>query len=123
MREHITILGALYTAFGIMGVIAAAIVLVAVAGGGFLSGDPEAIWITSTVGVCVSSFLFLLSAPGIIAGAGLLKRRPWARILTLILGAINLVNLPFGTMLGIYTIWVLIQPEALEYLSGSESPS
>jgi hypothetical protein len=30
----------------------------------------------------------------------------------LILGALNLFNIPFGTALGLYTFWVLLNDEA-----------
>jgi len=113
VKEHITILGALYIAFGAQGIVAATVVLVAVAGGGFLSGDPDAIVITSTVGTTISSLLFLLAIPGLIGGVGLLKRLPWSRYVVLVLGCFNLIAIPFGTILGIYTIWVLIKPEAV----------
>lgn len=43
-----------------------------------------------------------------IAGIGLLTKQPWARILALVMGCISLLNIPFGTALGIYTIWVLL---------------
>jgi hypothetical protein len=45
---------------------------------------------------------------GIAAGWGLLERQPWARILAIALGFVNLVDMPFGTALGIYTLWVLL---------------
>jgi hypothetical protein len=32
----------------------------------------------------------------------------WARILGLVIGFLALVRIPFGTALGIYTIWVLL---------------
>ena len=57
--------------------------------------------------------LIVLSIPGIIAGIGLLKRKEWARILTLILSALDLFNFPLGTALGIYSIWALVQPEVM----------
>ena len=49
---------------------------------------------------------------GFAAGWGLLQREPWARMLTLVLGFISLINIPFGTALGIYTIWVLMSQQA-----------
>ena len=53
---------------------------------------------------------------GIIAGWGLLDRQPWARMLAIVLGFINLIHIPFGTALGIYTLWVLLPAESeLEY--------
>jgi zinc-ribbon domain/Predicted membrane protein (DUF2127) len=48
-----------------------------------------------------------------IAGWGLLERRPWARILALVLAFLALLRFPFGTALGIYTLWVLL-PSASE---------
>jgi hypothetical protein len=53
------------------------------------------------------SFLFL-AAGGILVGRGLIDRRPWARTVGLILGVLALFHPPFGTALGIYTLWVLL---------------
>jgi hypothetical protein len=39
---------------------------------------------------------------------GLARARPWARNLALILAAFNLLLLPLGTALGVYTLWVLL---------------
>ncbi len=53
---------------------------------------------------------------GLMAGWGLLERHPWARMLAIILGVLNLINAPFGTALGIYTLWVLLPSSSeLEY--------
>jgi hypothetical protein len=48
------------------------------------------------------------SAAGFLAGWGLLQREPWARMVTLVLAFIALFNVPFGTALGIYSLWVLL---------------
>jgi zinc ribbon protein len=53
---------------------------------------------------------------------GLFERQPWARILGLVLGILALLRIPFGTMLGIYTLWVLAPEEsAHEYAHLSHS--
>jgi len=122
MDEHVTILGALYIAFNALMLFAAIIVFVVIVGGGLLSGDADAIAITSGVGSAIAFLLVILSAPGIIGGIGLLKRRYWARILVLVLGFLNLVSIPLGTLLGIYTIWVLMKEETAQ-LFVSESRS
>ncbi len=62
----------------------------------------------STLGV----WLFLKAIAGFAAGCGLLQREPWARTVTLVLGFLELLHVPFGTALGIYTIWVLLSPQA-----------
>jgi hypothetical protein len=45
---------------------------------------------------------------GIVAGVGLLQRAPWARIWALVMAFLSVLSIPFGTALGIYTIWVLL---------------
>jgi predicted nucleic acid-binding Zn ribbon protein len=49
------------------------------------------------------------AALGFVGGWGLMAREPWARIVVLVLAFISLfTNIPFGTALGIYTMWVLL---------------
>ncbi|MEJ2284220.1 MAG: hypothetical protein P8X85_11560 [Desulfobacterales bacterium] len=111
MEQHVTVLGILYIAFSALMLLLAIIIFAAVVGGGIISGDSEAIAITAIVGPAVSILFILLAAPGLIGGIYLLKRRPWARILVLVLGFLNLIHIPIGTALGIYTIWVLLKTE------------
>ena len=125
MEKHVTVLGVLYIAFSALGILAAIIVFTAVVGGGLISGDSEAMAITAIVGPIIALFLILVSVPGIIGGIGLLKRRNWARVLALVLGFLNLLNIPFGTALGVYTIWVLLKDETVRLFNtgGNESIS
>jgi len=60
----------------------------------------------------VSAVWALTGLIGILAGWGLLDRQPWARMLAIVLGCIALLHIPFGTALGIYTLWVLLPPES-----------
>jgi hypothetical protein len=54
------------------------------------------------------------AAFGFIAGWGLLHREPWARILSLVLGFVSLFHIPFGTAVGVYTLWVLLPAQSQE---------
>jgi hypothetical protein len=83
------------------------------------SGDAAvAIPIIGIAGTALVGFLLLLSLPGLITGFGLLKYQPWARILGLVLSALNLINIPFGTALGIYGLWVLLNKDTERLFSG-----
>ena len=113
MDKHVTLLATFYVAMSACSMLAAAIVFTAVVGGGLVSADEEAIFITSTVGTAVSSLLVVLSLPGLLTAYGLFKRRNWGRYLTLVLGAMNVFNIPFGTALAVYTFWVLTQDDAI----------
>jgi hypothetical protein len=50
----------------------------------------------------------------LLAGWGLLDRQPWARMLAIVLAFFNLLHMPFGTALGIYTLWVLLPAKSEE---------
>lgn len=60
----------------------------------------------------IGALLFATSIAGFLAGWGLLNYRSWARVLALVLGIIALIHFPFGTALGIYTLWVLLPGES-----------
>ena len=44
-------------------------------------------------------------------GAPLRLRRHWSRMGALMLGAVDLLLLPYGTALGAYTLWVLLRED------------
>jgi hypothetical protein len=62
----------------------------------------------------IGGVLLIVAVVGVIAGWGLLERQPWARMLAIVLGCFNLVYMPFGTALGIYTLWVLLPAKSEE---------
>jgi hypothetical protein len=63
------------------------------------------------IGTFLLVLLLVLSLPGLIAGIALLYMKPWGRILGIIVSALDLLSFPFGTALGIYGLWVLVNPE------------
>ena len=58
----------------------------------------------STIGILILA----KAACGFVAGRGLMRLDAWARTIALVLGFIALINIPFGTALGVYTLWVLL---------------
>jgi len=75
----------------------------------FPPGTPEFV---HSIVMAVAAFLFVSGALGIMAGVGLLNRAPWARMMAIILGCIGLIDMPFGTALGAYTLWVLLPAQS-----------
>ena len=69
-------------------------------------------------GSMLVAFLLIVSIPGLIAGVGLLKFRPWARILAIVVAVINLIHIPIGTIVGIYGLWVLFNKETEALFDG-----
>ena len=134
MAQHVTVVGVLRIGFGALGILGAIILLLiavivfaSTVGPGVISGDEEALRILTAIGsgvgllLCgIALFVALLSVPGIIGGIGLLRLRPWARYLVLILAVFDLFNIPIGTAAGVYTIWVLMQDETAQlFAAGS----
>lgn len=119
IEQHIPILGgihlvggAFFIAIGLFMFLLLSGIGVAVAG-----EDPVAPRILIIVGTAVGTLLVVLGLPGIAAGYGLLKRRPWARGLAIVVGILNLFNVPIGTIIGVYTLLVLAQTDATDYFA------
>ena len=128
MKDHIRILGILYIVFGALGILVALLFFV-IFGLGALGAvgvaaqeDPEALValpIIAAVGTFLVAFIAVMSLPGIIAGYGLLNYKPWARILTIVLSALNLLSVPVGTAIGVYGLWVLLNEETERMFLGA----
>jgi hypothetical protein len=126
MTTHVKVLGVLYVALSALGVASALFLALAVGTASSIVGisaDPQdaavALPIIGVAGTALVVFLLALSLPGLITGIGLLKLQPWARIVGIVLSAINLINIPFGTVLGIYGLWVLLNKETEQLFSGT----
>jgi hypothetical protein len=58
----------------------------------------------------------VLGAAHLLLAWGLFERQPWARTLGIVVSFLALLRMPFGTALGIYTLWVLLpESSAREY--------
>ncbi len=115
MQKHIQLLGIIYIAYHVIGLVFAALIWGVMSSIGMMSGDPQAAGILTLVGTVIATLLFTLSAPGVVGGIGILKGWWWSRYLVLLLGCLNLIRIPLGTILGIYTFWVLMQDEAVQH--------
>ena len=130
MVTHVKVLGALYILVSALGLLAALFLMLAVgAASGIVAtaAEPQdaaiALPIIGISGTALVAFLLLVSAPGLITGIGLLKFRPWSRILGIALSAINLIHIPFGTLLGIYGLWVLLNKDSERIFSAGPVPT
>jgi hypothetical protein len=115
MQKHITLVGALFVGYSAFQVLGGLIAVLFIIGGGLLGGlisdEGIVLGITFFIGATIGTWILLVSVPGIIAGVGLLRRRTWGRYLALVMSVIWLLNIPIGTAIGAYSIWVLVQDE------------
>lgn len=116
MENQLKILGVLYLIAGAFFLVLALVIATALTGTGLLTGELGVFALLSGLGMALAIFLVISGLPSLVLGWAMLKRRPWARLLGFVVAVLNLANFPLGTLLSIYTIWVLLQPEATALL-------
>ena len=115
MRVHLDVLGWLHVLWGLLGLLIGLSLGVLALGTTTasleLGGDAG---LTATVGLLVICGAVLVCGGGLMLGAGraLLRRSPRGRVALLALALPNLFLLPFGTALGIYSFWTLLNDDA-----------
>ncbi len=122
MEKHITLLGILYLAYHITSLIAVLMIIlvflvIGFASQGVMNNAVDIIpymplEMFGLIGWIIGSLLLLVSLPGIIAGVGLMRLKPWSRILALVVAIFNLFSFPIGTALSIFALWVLFSEES-----------
>lgn len=120
MEKHINVVAALQIGLSIFTLLMVILTYSVMSIIGNFIDEPEGEMVLRIIGNVISTFLIIISIPGIIAGFGLYRRKEWARILTLILSVLAIFNFPIGTAIGIYSIWALIQPETVAAFSGQQ---
>lgn len=116
MDQHVKVIGAFHIIFGGVGLLGALLILLFFGG---LSGlvalvgtdEPAAVLtlpFIQALGGVLFFFALAMSVPGVVAGFALLQYRPWGRVLALVLAVPGLLAFPFGTVLGFYSLWVLL---------------
>ena len=124
MDKHVTLVASLHIGYSALQIVLALCCVVLVVAGGLIGGliSEEGIIFTITVavGAIISLWILLISLPSIVGGVALLRYKPWGRYLILVLSVLALFNLPLGTAIGAYSIWVLLQDETAELFASSE---
>lgn len=113
MENHKRILGILYVVSGVLQTIGMLLISIFISAFlPFVLGQAEAEvhwiveWMVPLVTTICTVIIVLLSIPCIVGGISLLNGKSWSLTLLLVLGCFKLFSFPFGTALGVYTIWV-----------------
>lgn len=115
---HVKVVGGLQVVLAIFFLIGGAAVIF---GGAFSAStireegnEPELASMVENVVRVVGFVLLVLSAVGIAGAIGLFLHAPWGRALSFVFAAVSLLNLPFGTAVGIYALVVLSKRETAD---------
>ena len=115
VAAHIRMLGILWLALSAFDAVSGVVCLI-LANSIFSVRGPEGVpEFLHPLMTAIGIFSLVKAAVGFCAGWGLLNRQPWARMLAVVVGVVSLFfHFPFGTALGIYTLWVLLPAGADE---------
>jgi len=124
VQQHVRTLGILWCVYGayriVRGIVAIALIGAFTTHG--FAGEPffwgrfgGAPWMHALIPI-IGVMTVVWAALALLVGYSLLTRRPWGRVLALVVAVLSLIRIPLGTVLGIYTLWVLASgPSGMEY--------
>jgi hypothetical protein len=122
MDKHVQIVAALNILFGAIFIFVGMVGCLYILGRGAMYAEPLQHMDRAMLAVIAACFFSCLGLPGIIGGIGLWNKKSWARLVLIIVAIFLLFGFPFGTALGIYTLWVMMKPETQQLFTAQPHP-
>jgi hypothetical protein len=117
VATHVDFLGILFIVWGLLtaligvSTLALGIGAVAIIVSASHVGNPVAAGLTATIFTALALLAIAWGAAHVVIGIAVRRRRHWSRLGALMLGSVDLLLLPYGTALGCYTLWVLLNEQ------------
>ena len=118
MKSHVDFLGLLFIVWGLLTVVIGVSTLALGIGAVSLitsthrsGGGEVAAGITAAAFTTLAFIAMGWGAAHVIVGLPLRRYTPWSRLMALMLGSVDLLLLPYGTALGVYALYVLLNEE------------
>ena len=71
---------------------------------------PEFVSFFTAIMAAAFVFTLILSLPPLLAGYAMLKRKRWAKVMSIIAACFEALSIPFGTALAVYSLWFHFGP-------------
>ena len=125
LERHVHLLGIFWVAYSVFSLLGGAVLMIVARTlfgprARFETGAPEFLFPLLTA---VAAYLLIKAILGIIAGFGLLQHYDWARVLAIIMAFLDVLHVPLGTILGVYTIATLLAKGAEEEYRSLPQPA
>ena len=115
MKKHVTAVGAIQIGFGILGLIGALTVFFALNFAKSVVGNEDVPqMVLGFLSISLPLLIGFMSTLGLVGGIALLSYKNWARILVMIVAAMGCLAIPIGTLIGVYSIWALMQDDTIK---------
>jgi hypothetical protein len=115
VKSQVDFLGVLFVVWGLLTVVvglstlALGVGAVALLASAARSGGSQvAAGITAAAFTALAFIAMLWGAAHVVVGLPLRRYAPWSRLIALMLGSVDLLLLPYGTALGVYALYVLL---------------
>lgn len=114
MKKHVTFVGALHIGFGILKVFGSVVFFFLFSyAQSFVESAEAASLVIMLIKTLVPLLVALGGVLGIVGGIGLISYNKWARIMIIVLSALNCLSVPIGTAKGVYSLWALLQDDTI----------
>jgi hypothetical protein len=115
MKKHVTAVGAIQIGFGILGFIGALVIFLALSfAKGMVGNEDVPTVVLGFLSIGLPLLIGFFATLNLVGGIGLLSYKNWARILVMIVAAMGCLMIPIGTLIGVYSIWVLMQDDSIK---------
>lgn len=115
MKKHVTVVAAIQVGFALLGLIGALAAFFALSFARTQVGDEEVAGpLLEVLSISIPLMIGFLSTLGLVGGIGLFGYKPWARYIVIVVSALGLLNIPIGTLKGVYFLWVLLQNDTIK---------
>lgn len=115
MKKHVTAVAAIQIGFSTLWLIGAVVLyFVLMFARSQVESDEVATKVLTLLAMILPAFVGVIALIGLIGGIGLLSYKQWGRVMTIIVSALGCFNIPIGTLIGVYSIWVLMQDETVK---------
>jgi len=129
LKPRVDLLGALFVIWGALtmligastlalGIAAAALV----ASAGRAGAGQFGAGLTAVTFLTLAVLALIWGGVHLLVGTLVRRRRHWSRHAALMLGTVDLLLLPYGTALGVYSLWILLREDAKRLFERQDSP-
>jgi len=134
VEKHVTLVGIINIVYHALAAFEALVLMVLAVGFNGLLGalihshtlhreeiPAEMVAFLPTLFLVIAAFIMTVAVIGLIGAVGVLKKKEWGRILTLVISFLNLLRVPLGTLAGVYSIWILMNDKTIRLFASRRS--
>jgi hypothetical protein len=114
MRKHVTLVAAIQIGFSLLGLIGTMAIVFGLNVARSVVDEPIAENVLGFLAVSLPLLVGAISTLGLVGGIGLFGFKQWARYIVIVVSAVGLLNIPIGTLKGVYFLWVLLQNDTIK---------